>query len=113
MAHTFFGTDGIRGTVGQAPITPDFVLRLGHAVGRVLKRSDRLLEGLVKGHMPNIFRERVDVNANVTGGVLVAPAGVAPVDWQKQFGALAHGPLPDTKEYFSCRLGSVGRATDS
>ena len=39
MAHTFFGTDGIRGTVGQAPITPDFVLRLGHAVGRVLKRS--------------------------------------------------------------------------
>ncbi len=39
MARRFFGTDGIRGTVGQAPITPDFVLRLGHAVGRVLKRS--------------------------------------------------------------------------
>ncbi len=39
MARQFFGTDGIRGTVGQAPITPDFVLRLGHAVGRVLKRS--------------------------------------------------------------------------
>ena len=36
----FFGTDGIRGTVGQPPITPDFVLRLGHAVGRVLKRSE-------------------------------------------------------------------------
>ena len=36
----FFGTDGIRGTVGQAPITPDFMLRLGHAVGRVL-RQDR------------------------------------------------------------------------
>ena len=33
----FFGTDGIRGEVGQAPITPDFMLRLGHAVGRVLK----------------------------------------------------------------------------
>lgn len=39
MARKFFGTDGIRGTVGQAPITPDFVLRLGHAVGRVLRRS--------------------------------------------------------------------------
>jgi phosphoglucosamine mutase len=35
----FFGTDGIRGTVGQPPITPDFMLRLGHAVGRVLMRS--------------------------------------------------------------------------
>ncbi len=39
MARHYFGTDGIRGTVGQPPITPDFVLRLGHAVGRVLKRS--------------------------------------------------------------------------
>jgi phosphoglucosamine mutase len=39
MTRKFFGTDGIRGTVGQAPITPDFVLRLGNAVGRVLKRS--------------------------------------------------------------------------
>ena len=37
MSRIYFGTDGIRGTVGQAPITPDFVLRLGHAVGRVLK----------------------------------------------------------------------------
>ena len=40
MSRQFFGTDGIRGTVGQAPITPDFVLRLAHAVGRVLKRSE-------------------------------------------------------------------------
>ncbi|MEY8688796.1 MAG: phosphoglucosamine mutase, partial [Leptothrix sp. (in: b-proteobacteria)] len=37
MSRTYFGTDGIRGTVGQSPITPDFVLRLGHAVGRVLR----------------------------------------------------------------------------
>ena len=40
MNRKYFGTDGIRGTVGQAPITPDFVLRLAHAVGRVLKRSE-------------------------------------------------------------------------
>jgi len=39
MSRTYFGTDGIRGTVGHPPITPDFMLRLGHAVGRVLKRS--------------------------------------------------------------------------
>ncbi len=40
MSRKYFGTDGIRGTVGQAPITPDFVLRLAHAVGRVLKRNE-------------------------------------------------------------------------
>jgi len=39
MSRKYFGTDGIRGTVGQSPITPDFVLRLGHAVGQVLKRT--------------------------------------------------------------------------
>lgn len=40
MTRKYFGTDGIRGTVGQAPITPDFVLRLAHAVGRVLKKTE-------------------------------------------------------------------------
>jgi phosphoglucosamine mutase len=40
MPRRYFGTDGIRGTVGQAPITPDFVLRLAHAVGRVLRRTE-------------------------------------------------------------------------
>jgi len=34
-----FGTDGIRGAVGREPITPDFMLRLGHAVGCVLRRE--------------------------------------------------------------------------
>lgn len=40
MGRQYFGTDGIRGTVGQAPITPDFVLRLAHAVGHVLKETE-------------------------------------------------------------------------
>lgn len=40
MTRKYFGTDGIRGTVGQPPITPDFVLRLAHAVGRVLRRTE-------------------------------------------------------------------------
>ncbi len=35
MARKYFGTDGIRGKVGQAPITPDFVLRLGLAAGKI------------------------------------------------------------------------------
>jgi phosphoglucosamine mutase len=39
MSRQYFGTDGIRGTVGVAPITADFAMRLGQAVGRVLKRD--------------------------------------------------------------------------
>ena len=41
MTRKYFGTDGIRGTVGQAPITPDFVMRLAHAVGRVLCQTEK------------------------------------------------------------------------
>src|SRR5258706_11864720 len=41
MARRYFGTDGIRGKVGDAPITPDFVLRLGYAAGKVLAGADR------------------------------------------------------------------------
>ena len=35
MSKQYFGTDGIRGTVGSYPITPDFVLKLGWATGKV------------------------------------------------------------------------------
>ncbi|WP_158782084.1 phosphoglucosamine mutase [Pantoea sp. BAV 3049] len=35
----YFGTDGIRGKVGESPITPDFVLKLGWAAGKVLARN--------------------------------------------------------------------------
>ncbi|WP_318439664.1 phosphoglucosamine mutase [Photobacterium leiognathi] len=35
----FFGTDGIRGFVGESPITPDFVMKLGWAAGRVLSQT--------------------------------------------------------------------------
>ena len=38
-SRRYFGTDGVRGRVGKAPITPDFVLRLGQAAGRVLRRQ--------------------------------------------------------------------------
>lgn len=39
MSRKYFGTDGIRGLVGEAPITPDFVMRLGYAAGKVLSQS--------------------------------------------------------------------------
>jgi len=43
MSRKYFGTDGIRGRVGKSPITPDFMLKLGWAVGRVLGRHNRSL----------------------------------------------------------------------
>jgi len=45
MARKYFGTDGIRGSVGTAPITPDFVMRLGHAAGKVLAQSENAATG--------------------------------------------------------------------
>ena len=36
MTRRYFGTDGVRGTVGASPMTPDFVMRLGYAAGKVL-----------------------------------------------------------------------------
>lgn len=41
MAKKYFGTDGIRGRVGESVVTPEFVLKLGWAVGRVLVNGER------------------------------------------------------------------------
>ena len=45
MTRKYFGTDGIRGLVGEAPITPDFMVRLGYAAGEVLVRRAHLAPG--------------------------------------------------------------------
>ncbi|MDX2505012.1 MAG: phosphoglucosamine mutase [Gammaproteobacteria bacterium] len=41
MKKKYFGTDGIRGTVGKSPMTADFILKLGWAAGRVLAKQGR------------------------------------------------------------------------
>jgi phosphoglucosamine mutase len=41
MARKYFGTDGIRGHVGQYPITPDFMLKLGWAAGTAFRKQGR------------------------------------------------------------------------
>jgi len=43
MGRRYFGTDGIRGRVGQHPVTPDFMLKFGWALGRVLRERQREL----------------------------------------------------------------------
>lgn len=46
MSRKYFGTDGVRGKVGETPITPEFVLHLGYAAGKVLANSEwHLSEG--------------------------------------------------------------------
>ncbi|MFZ4528194.1 MAG: phosphoglucosamine mutase [Undibacterium curvum] len=45
MSRKYFGTDGIRGRVGVTPITPDFVMRLGYAAGKVLAKAGHVGEG--------------------------------------------------------------------
>jgi phosphoglucosamine mutase len=45
MARKYFGTDGVRGRVGEGPINPEFVLRLGYAAGMALVGQDTLPAG--------------------------------------------------------------------
>ena len=48
MTRKYFGTDGIRGRVGDSPITPDFALRLGFAAGRALGHAHAEANGDVR-----------------------------------------------------------------
>ena len=47
MKRQFFGTDGIRGQVGQYPVTADFMLKLGWATGNVFATPDRQTHVLI------------------------------------------------------------------
>lgn len=66
MKRQFFGTDGIRGRVGESPITPDFVMRLGYAAGKVLA-SDR--SALVAGENPVVL---IGKDTRISGYMLEA-----------------------------------------
>ncbi len=79
MTRKYFGTDGIRGYVGQAPITPDFFMHLGWAVGRVLASADangrpgRVLIGKdtrISGYMFESALEAGLISAGVDVGLL-------------------------------------------
>lgn len=45
MSRKYFGTDGVRGRVGEEPITPEFVMRLGYAAGVTLVAREKLPSG--------------------------------------------------------------------
>jgi phosphoglucosamine mutase len=77
MSRKYFGTDGIRGRVGEAPITPDFMLKLGWAAGRVLAKHSTgqklILIGKatrISGYMFESALESGLINAGIDVGLL-------------------------------------------
>ena len=84
MARKYFGTDGIRGSVGTAPITPDFVMHLGHAAGKVLARS----ENAVTGRPTVLIGKDTRISGYMLEAALEAGFTAAGVD------VLLAGPIP-------------------
>ncbi|NOS95604.1 MAG: phosphoglucosamine mutase [Methylotenera sp.] len=86
MSKKYFGTDGIRGRVGEAPITPDFMMRLGYAAGRVLTGLD---SHLAKGAHPAVLIGKdTRISGYMLEAALEAGLSAAGVD------VLLTGPMP-------------------
>ena len=86
MSKKYFGTDGIRGRVGEAPITPDFMMRLGYAAGRVLTGID---SHLAKGAHPAVLIGKdTRISGYMLESALQAGLSAAGVD------VLLTGPMP-------------------
>lgn len=86
MSRKYFGTDGIRGKVGEHPITPDFVMRLGYAAGRVLTSIE---SNLAKGAHPAVLIGKdTRISGYMLESALEAGLSAAGVD------VLMTGPMP-------------------
>ena len=83
MTRKHFGTDGIRGRVGEAPITPDFVMRLGYAAGRVLAARKNSVD-----HPAVLIGKDTRVSGYMLESALEAGFAAAGVD------VLLVGPMP-------------------
>jgi len=85
MSRKHFGTDGVRGTVGRAPMTADFVLRLGYAAGKVLAGSG----AAARGERPAVLIGKdTRISGYMIEAALEAGFSAAGVD------VLLCGPLP-------------------
>ncbi|MEZ5727570.1 MAG: phosphoglucosamine mutase [Burkholderiaceae bacterium] len=83
MGRKYFGTDGIRGRVGEKPIRPDFVLRLGYAAGRVLAADKP-----VGGRPTVLIGKDTRISGYMLEAALEAGLAAAGVD------VVLSGPLP-------------------
>src|SRR5699024_10756232 len=90
VANRYFGTDGIRGTVGQWPLTPEFALKLGWAAGRVFaRRQDATPNGGEGGSRPHVLIGKdTRLSGYMLESALEAGFAAAGVD------VLLVGPLP-------------------
>ena len=86
MSKKYFGTDGIRGKVGVAPITPDFMMRLGYAAGRVLTGIEYNLEKAA--HPAVLIGKDTRISGYMFESALEAGLSAAGVD------VLMMGPMP-------------------
>ncbi|MEO8487251.1 MAG: phosphoglucosamine mutase [Betaproteobacteria bacterium] len=80
----YFGTDGVRGKVGEAPITPDWVMRLGHAAGEVLALDRRR----ATDHAAVVIGKDTRISGYLLESALQAGLAAAGVD------VLLAGPMP-------------------
>jgi len=85
MSRKYFGTDGVRGEVGQVPITPDFVMRLGFAAGEVLVRHSAMPKG---EHPAVLIGKDTRISGYMLEAALEAGFAAAGVD------VMLTGPLP-------------------
>ena len=88
MSRKYFGTDGVRGKVGELPITPEFVLKLGHAAGRVLA-SHAAANAAASGGRPAVMIGKdTRISGYMLESALEAGLSAAGVD------VLLVGPMP-------------------
>jgi phosphoglucosamine mutase len=85
MTRKYFGTDGVRGRVGQAPITPDFVMRLGYAAGTTLVAREHLPPG---EHPAVLIGKDTRISGYMLEAALEAGFAAAGVD------VMLCGPMP-------------------
>lgn len=91
MARRYFGTDGVRGKVGTEPITPDFVMRLGYAAGRVIAGAGAKSVGKGAGSQQRpavLIGKDTRISGYMLEAALEAGFSAAGVD------VLLSGPLP-------------------
>ncbi len=69
MTRKYFGTDGVRGRVGQAPITPDFAMRLGYSAGKVMLADESARGHLKAGERPAVL---IGKDTRISGYMLEA-----------------------------------------
>ncbi|MGC3964093.1 MAG: phosphoglucosamine mutase [Rhodocyclaceae bacterium] len=85
MSRKYFGTDGVRGRVGQSPITPDFVMRLGYAAGTTLVAREKLRDG---DHPAVLIGKDTRISGYMLEAALEAGFAAAGVD------VILAGPIP-------------------